>query len=244
MGTRHVIIPSNQSALESTGLVPQTIYEQAMHKPSYRTMQFYEEDFVGPIIASAAKYGPWVVANIGTPTYAVGTATANHPGVQKATSQASANTGCSILASATQILPGGGESSEFVFYIGDTTTFGAYMGFMVANSYTRPTVGAWIDIDATTLAGYCNTTVTTTTATVAASTWYRAKIENNAANSGWTFSLYTAGGVTPVWTSTVTATPPAALFSHGVIEFNTGGSALALLSLDYMNMAVNRDLAR
>lgn len=244
MGTRHVILPSNQSALESSGLVPQTIYENAMHKPSYRSMQFYEDDFIGPLIASTARYGPWVVANIGTPTYAVGTATTNHPGVQKATSQASANTGCTILTAATQIYPGGGESAEFIFSIGDTTTFGAYMGFLVPNSYTRPTVGAWIDIDATTLAGYCNTTVTTTTATIVAGTWYRAKIENNAANTAYTFSLYTAGGVTPAWTKSVTATLPAALCSHGVIQFNTGASALELLSLDYMNVAVNRELLR
>jgi len=244
MGTSHVILPSNQSALESTGLVPQTIYEQAMHKPSYHSMQYYEDDFVGPLIASTAKYGPWVVTNIGTPTYAVGTATANHPGVQKATSQASANTGCTILTSALQIYPGGGEYSEFVFSIGSTTTFGAYMGFMVPNSYTRPTVGAWIDINATALNGYCNTTVTTTTKTITAATWYRARIENNAANTAYTFSLYTAGGVTPIWTSTVVATLPAELVTHGVIQFNTGGSALELLSLDYMNVAVNRELTR
>ena len=244
MGTRHIIPASINSALESTGLVPQTTYERGMHKPSYRSMQAYEEDFVGPLIASTAHFGPWVVANIGTPTYAVGTATANHPGVMLATSQASANTGCTILSSGLQIYPGGGETSEFVFSIGSTTTFGAFMGFFVANSYTRPTVGAWIDISTTTLSGYCNTTVTGSTTTVAASTWYRAKIENNADNTAWTFSLYTAGGVTPKWTSTVTATLPAELVTHGVIQFNTGASALALLSLDYMNLSLNRELTR
>jgi hypothetical protein len=244
MGTRHVIIPSNNSALESTGLVPQTIYAESKHQPSYKSMQFYEEDFMGPLIASTVKYGPWVVTNIGSPTYAVGTATANHPGVQKATSQASTNTGCSILSSALQIYPAGGEFSEFVFSIGSTTTFGAFMGFYVANSYTRPTVGAWIDISATTLCGYCGTTVTGTTKTITAATWYRARVENNATNDAWTFSLFTAGGVTPIWTSTVIATLPAELVTHGVIQFNTGSSALELLSLDYMNLAVNRTLIR
>lgn len=244
MGTRHVISTSNQSALEATGLVPQTIYAESKHQPSYKSMKFYEEEFLGPIIANAAKYGPWVVASIGSPTYGVGTATANHPGVQLVTSQASTNTGASILMSATQFLPGGGEFSEFVFNVKVTTTFGAFMGFMVANSYTRPTVGAWIDISGTTLAGYCNETVTGTTTTITADTWYRARIENNSTNTGWTFSLFTAGGTTPKWTSTVTDTPPAALVSHGVIEFNTGSSAVALLDLDYMSVAINRTLVR
>jgi hypothetical protein len=244
MGTRHIIPARTDSFAESSGLVPQGMYEQAAHKPSYRTMAFYEEEFLGPLIASAAHYGPWVVTNIGTPTYAVGTATTNHPGVQKATSQASANTGCMILTSALQIYPAGGCTSEFIFSIGSTTTFGAFMGFFVTNTYTRPTVGAWIDISTTTLSGYCNTTVTSTTATIAAATWYRARIENNAANTAWTFSLFTAGGVTPTWTSTVIATLPAELVTHGVIQFNTGASALELLSLDYMNVSIDRNLVR
>ena len=124
-----------------------------------------------------------------------------------------------------------------------------YLGFMVTNTYNQPTIGAWINIAATTLTGVCGNgsiTATGTSYTIAGATWYRALVQNNAANTTWTFSLYACAAPTVLlWQAQVTGgNIPAQLLSHGVVEANSGGSAVTLLDLDYMNMQVNTALTR
>lgn len=227
--------------------VSDSVYANSPHLATEAFMRPLEEDFHGPLITSGAIYGPWVVANIGTPTYAVGTATADHPGVMQVTSQASANTGATILMPVTQIIPAGGEMSEFVFQVGITTGAIDFLGFFIANSYTQPTTGAWINIAGTTLSGVCgggSITSTGSTYTITQATWYRATITNNTANTLWTFRLYTCSNKTLVWTDTVSSNLPAALLSHGIVTANSGGSAVLCGVLDYMNVQVNRALSR
>ena len=229
--------------------VSETAYATYPHPAIHNYAQALEQDFYGPLIANGVLYGPWVVTNIGTPTYAVGTAPVNHPGVMRATSQASANTGCMIQLAATQIVPGGGESSEFVFNVLTTTTFMGYMGFMVFNTYNQPTIGAWINIAATTLTGVVGNgsiTATGTSYTISAATWYRAIVQNNAGNTSWTFTLYACAAPTTVlWQNSCSgANIPAQLLSHGVVEANSGGSAVTLMDLDYMNLNIANALTR
>ena len=232
--------------------VSETAFATYPHIPWHTYTEIVEEDFAGPLISNGARYGPYVVTNnsAGTPTYAVGTATANNPGVMLTTSAAVANTGNTILTAATQIMPGGGESTEIVFSLGITATFAGYLGFLVSTptAYAQPTIGAWLNIAAAVVTGVCGNVSITSTATsytITQATWYRAIITNNAANTLWTFSLYQCSSGVRLWTDTVQgANIPAQLLGHGIVQSNSGASAVALLSIDYMTINIARALVR
>jgi len=230
--------------------VSESAYATAPHVMSRVGTQAFETDFIYPAYANNAVFPPWTVTNnsAGTPTYSNSTSTADHPGIALATG-IGANTGCNILMPAATFLPAGGEYSEMCFQLGVLAGSACYFGFLnsTTTAYAQPTVGAWINILAGVVSGSCgqaSVTTTATTYTLTAATWYRATIANNATNTGWTFSLYTAA-IPPVllWQQTVTLTPPTAALNHGVVQSNSTGSA-AILSIDYMAAGVTRALNR
>jgi hypothetical protein len=82
--------------------------------------------------------------------------------------------------------------------------------------------------------------------TLVSNTWYRLKIQVNAAATIVTFTLYSEAGAT-LWTDTVNSNIPTSAgreTGHGFVAHNTGTSAVLLADIDYINVSIGRALVR
>lgn len=179
--------------------------------------------------------------------------TINHPGVGGIVSSTSVDSGYKFVGFTTQgLLLGGGEETNFIFSlpVTVTTVTSTRMGFQDSTTVTEPVDGMYISIVDTTLKGDCisnsSETPTASTYTLVANTWYRVKITLNAAATLATFTLYSAAGAV-LWTDTVASNIPTGagrFVGHGVVSTNSGTVAVQLITLDYMDISINRILVR
>ena len=192
------------------------------------------------------------VAIAGGTTISAGSA--NHPGIVTQRSHATnANSGAAWGIAPNALLLAGGESVEVVFRVDRLTDVTAYLGFQDSFAVAAPTDGAFVKIPSTgALIGQTSaasvTSSTATIATVSIGTWYRALIEVNATATSVTFSLYSEAGALLGSASLTTNIPTVAGQETGVITTTTlaiaAGSAVDLLSLDYVGVAIDRTLVR
>lgn len=179
--------------------------------------------------------------------------TIDHPGVEGLVSSTSTDSGYKLIGSVVQpLLLGGGEETNFIFSLPAvvTTVTSTRLGFQDSITVTDPVDGMYISIVDTVLKGDCVSnsveTATATTYTLTAGTWYRANITLNAAATLATFTLYSEAGAV-LWTDTVATNIPtgAGRFTgHGVISTNSGTTIKQLITLDYMDISINRILVR
>ena len=211
---------------------------------------------------SAANMDPWNNANFGTGavtatvvTPASGAAV-NHPGVVQFNCGTAANSGSAQITNAASYLLGGGESSNFIFYVNSTSGTSIRFGWQDSNTNTAPGNGLWIDISATTLAGKMAAGSTTSTTgssySISATTWYRVNISVNAAATTMTFTLYACSNGALLWQDSLTVngstivapTASGQECRHGLVEYNSGTGASAVVQVDFMDILINRVLTR
>jgi hypothetical protein len=201
--------------------------------------------------AAATAFAPWYGTAISSGTISNGTGSADHPGVLQMKSSTSADSGYYLYVSGVSMLIAGGESTDIVFRVVNSTNTTAFIGFHDGTSVTAPTDGAWLDIAGTTLTGRCKNnagpTDTATTYTITDNVWYRGRIVVNAAGTRVDFYLYLCSTGAQVWTGYCTANIPTGAgrgTGHGVCVTNSATTAVTLIELDYMNIAIDRVFVR
>lgn len=211
---------------------------------------FIENDFM---YNNSQSFSPWFGNAIGSGTIAMVDSDANHPGQLQLSSSATANSGYYILFNPASILISGSESAEYIVKTPSviTSTAKVKLGFQDVFTYVDPTDGAWMNMYGSTLTGKTanngSVSATGTSYTILANTIYRATIEVNADATLVTFSLYTDNSTTPTWTDTLATNIPTATgrnVGHGIMATNVGTSAAPLIIVDYMNLKIDRELAR
>ena len=211
---------------------------------------FIENDFM---YNNSQSFSPWFGNAIGSGTIAMVDSDANHPGQLQLSSSATANSGYYILFNPASILISGSESAEYIVKTPSviTSTAKVKLGFQDVFTYVDPTDGAWMNMGGSTLTGKTanngSVSATGTSYTILANTIYRATIEVNADATLVTFSLYTDNSTTPTWTDTLATNIPTAKgrnVGHGIMATNGGTSAAPLIIVDYMNLKIDRELAR
>ncbi len=167
-------------------------------------------------------------------------------GVGRFRSSANANSGGTLFTDLWMQPILGGEVSEFIFNrLSSIASVRVAMGFSSRKNHDAPTQAAQFYIENLTLIGrtIASSTVTNTasTFTLVANTWYRGKIEINAAKTIATFSLYNVATGALLWTAQTTANLPNNLLGHGVTAWSTGTTNdQTLLLMDYMNYYYSR----
>ena len=192
----------------------------------------------------------WVRVSVNTGTNSVVTGTVTHPGQYKETSSTTANSGAFIGTSINSVLLGGTETTELIFQVLTTANTTVRFGFGDTQSITAPVDGAWINIAGTTLDGRTSSnsvsSTTGTNYTIAATTWYRAKVAVNSTATQVDFYLYNEAG-TQLWTASLTTNIPTAAgreVGNFYIATNSGISAVDLLLVDYISFVITRALVR
>ena len=194
---------------------------------------------------------------ISSGTVGVVASDANHPGAIYLRDSTTANGGYRFLTDISSFRITGGEVTEFVFKPVSVRAAASFrFGFQDSTAIqTAPTDGVFINVvgNATNpiLSGKTrnnNTeSVTGTTYTLTANTWYRAKIEVNADATLITFTLYSEAG-TQLWQQTLSTNIPKTAgreVGWGIIAGETSTDAAAdILHADYINLSVSRTLTR
>lgn len=176
----------------------------------------------------------------------------NHPGIVNLISSVAANSGYYFFTTITGFLLAGGETTEIIFKTRDITA-NTYvrMGFSdVAGLVTTPTDGVYININGETLDGRTvSNSVSSTTGTAYTlldETWYRLKIILNSDATRVDFYLYNEAGI-ELWTDFLTTNIPTTTgrqTGHGITAYFAGTTATGLISIDYMNLYIDRNLTR
>lgn len=208
--------------------------------------------------SDASMAAPFERALISAGSFAVSTDNivasqhAQHPGVNKITSSATANSGAWIGTPTASILLAGGEVAEFCFLIETLTNTTHRFGFHDATSSTDAVDGAYIELPAGSGAAVGKTssnstrTTSATIATLVVNTWYRAKIVVNRDATAVDFYLFNDAGNQLGTVQNTTNIPTASGRETACrwISTNSGTVVTDLAHLDYMAFEETRALNR
>ena len=202
----------------------------------------------------------WTGAAIATGTNVANTTDPeknNHPGIVTFRSSTTTDSGYQFSTEVTQFLIAGGENLQFIFKALDASALNntwIRMGFQDSVAIGLPADGAYLNItgmgSTKTLGGVCRSnsaqTGTSSTYTISTNTWYHGTVIVNASATNVTFRLQNAAG-SILWEDyCVTNIPTGAgrYTGHGVACFLGGITARDVMSMDYMNIYINRQLVR
>jgi hypothetical protein len=196
---------------------------------------------------------PWIATAISTGTLAAVAGTVNHPGIVSFSSSTSANSGhFARIAGTNGILISGGEKSDIIIRPQTLSGTTIRFGFHDSVNVSAPVDGCYIYLDPATgkISGRTmNNSASSTTGTdyqLVSNTWYRLRVEVNAAANLVTFTCFNEAGAV-LWTDTVNSNIPTAAgreTGHGIVATNSGTSAVALCDIDYLNIEIARVLVR
>ncbi len=218
-----------------------------------RTMITYFSDYT--IVTSVQ--GPFlrVVTNTGsatTPT--TGVVGINHIGVEKFISSSTANSGGGSLFSVSQIILGGHEVYEGVFYTPASFASRTFKcGFINSTTSADESDGAYFrysesgDVIARTSSFATGlTTDSSTITTLSISTWYTFRIVVNSDATSIAFSIYDDAGTQVGSTATITDDIPLDPVSCGFFTtHSTGAASGELVHVDFQSFSIrNRILQR
>ena len=220
---------------------------QTFHTP------FYSTDYLGVAGAGTTEMQyPWELALLASATHSATAGLGNHPGIMRCTSSTTTNSGCYVMASISSHIFAGGEFANFVFQINTLANLTARMGYHDSITSADAVDGGYIEIPSTGNA-VCKTannstrTTSATIATLAAATWYHAKVYTNSNATSFTCELYSeAGNLLGTQTNTTNIPTGAGReFGHGVTQTRLGtAAASAILDMDYMDKGSYRALLR
>lgn len=195
-------------------------------------------------------YGDWQGGALASGTLDGSYIVQRHPGVACPISSTSASSGYRFWTSSVTAKLAGGESSEIVFMTPPAINAASIIrfGFMSDVSATTTQVAqVALQANGAALTGIttaASTSSQTSAYTLAALTWYRAVIDINAAGTVATFTLYADNSTTVLWTQTLATNIPLAApaLYHGLVCYNTGTTAVAILYVDYMDIAFTNEV--
>lgn len=217
--------------------------------PYHSYSKAFSQDFLGDVSVPPC---PFSKASVNTGTIASIASIANHPGIQRLSSSASASSGhqIGIITSPDALLLQGGEVAEYILRVVNTASLFLVAGFHDNDNIGTPTDGAWFELSGTTLNGKTanNSTISTTSSSyvITANTWYRLKVEVSTGASLVTFTLYDSSGVV-LWTDSLSSNIPTAAGRETDMKLGaiwTAASATALVDVDWMAFYKYEQLAR
>jgi hypothetical protein len=190
--------------------------------------------FIGAAISSGTN----------TTAPAAGVIDKDHPGVVLMRSSTTANSGYRYATGANYLRLGGGERFDLVFRTAaafTNTTFRA--GFHESTSSAAPVDGAFVEfVGSGVLSGKTrnNSTesVTGTTITLSANTWYHLRVTLNDDATLATFEVFDMNGDS-LWSATLSTNIPTASgreTAAAAVATNSGTTATDLIHLDYMSL--------
>lgn len=198
------------------------------------------DPFLGTAIASGTSNQP-----------TAGIVDANHPGAIRLLSSTTTNSGFFVGTNISSIRLAGDDHFNAVFQLASLALNTTRLGFLDTATVADAVDGAYLEIDASGIvtgktANNSTRSSTGTTYTISATTWYRAFIRTNAANTAVTFYLYNDAG-TLLWTDTLSTNIPTASGREVGAAFvitNSGTTAIDLAHIDFMSFGVRRSLQR
>lgn len=208
--------------------------------PSKKTMMPQESDMLNAGASATLNFYPFTPAAISTGTYAAIADEADHPGIARISG--ATNTGASItLGGLTTVLIGGSEVAEFIVRWKLIANTAIRIGFFDSITTGAPVDTVYFLHSGGTVNGRCRSnsaeTATATSYTPVVDTWYRLKLEVNAAASLVTFSIYDCVTGALLWSDTVASNIPTAAgreTGFGVLAYKTTAGTVALVDVDYM----------
>jgi len=214
--------------------------------PQYRLRHeiFSESDLFSNNTIGNAPWNWYPIAS-GTRSWSYGLP--NHPGILTPYSSTSANSGCYLIFDETGSIRIAGNETSLCWHRPQTlagTT--RHHGFHNSTSVTDPVDGAWIWQDPATgiIYGRCkNVAGASTTGTsyqLVTNTWYCEKIVVNANATRVDFYLYAENGA-ELWHDSLTTNIPTAAgdaVGHGVVNTNSGTTAVTLDDIDYLSILI------
>jgi len=198
------------------------------------------DPFLGTAIASGTSNQP-----------TAGIIDANHPGAIRLLSSTTTNSGFFVGTNISSIRLAGDDHFNAVFQLASLALNTTRLGFLDTATVADAVDGAYLEIDASGVvtgktANNSTRSSTGTTYTISATTWYRAFIRTNAANTAVIFYLYNDAG-TLLWTDTLSTNIPTASGREVGAAFvitNSGTTAIDLAHIDYMSFAIRRSVQR
>lgn len=195
-------------------------------------------DFLRESAGGTAPFDPLVAGN---GTLATIAGDAEHPGVIRATSGTTLNSGYMLRASTNAVTLGGGEQFECVMRFPGFTNNTVRIGFHDTTTNAAPADGVYFEMSgSSTVSGKAtsnsSTTTTGTTFTASTATWYRLKITITSTSRA-DFFIYDMSG-SQLFTNNVTTNIPngagrdCGICAIGTNSTTTGG--IDVLDLDYM----------
>lgn len=195
-------------------------------------------------VAGVAGFDPFYGVAVSSGTINApnaGLVTAHHPGVVRARSSTTANSGYLISSNAAMFLLGGGEVFEAVFNITTLTNGTFRLGFHDATTSSDAVDGAYLEVASTGVgtgktASNSTRSSTATTYTLSAGTWYRLVVAVNSGATSVAYYLYSDAG-TQLWTDSLATNIPTATGREtgaAMIGTNSGTSATDLYHLDWL----------
>jgi hypothetical protein len=191
-----------------------------------------------------AMSSPWQYSTIANGTNNYEVYDLKHGGVYGYMSSSSANSGRMVRIDNPGLYLSGGESTTIIFKTAPTLTgVTRRMGFVTTSDQSDCSDGVYLEIIDGVIKGKTannNTrSVTETTFTLTADTWYRLKIVINTDITRAQYTLYADDSITVLWDDTLSLNIPKTRgVAHGDVCTYSGNSAILIGSIDYMDIII------
>jgi hypothetical protein len=233
---------SGYAGINSNGYVNELNIYQSFQKC------FYQTDFLSK---NANANPPWVGGARGGGTVSTGNAEENNPGIATLKSGTTAGDGYYFTTDFTSQKIYGSEKTTFIF---KAPTFST-------NTYARM---GWFDVTtdngsikngiicfyagSSSFEGRCiadsSYTNTSTSYTLSTNIYYRCTIIVNSNATRVDFYLYKCSDSSLLWSDYLTTNIPTGYTGHGIIAWHNGVTSISILTVDYMDLIIDRVLVR
>lgn len=200
------------------------------------------QDGQNAAVSAAVAFVGWASSGIGTAAAYITNSTPKHPFVVVIPSTASANDGVRFHTHSGFQTAYAETGSGWEFIVKAYATNGLYarMGFLDQAGTTIPTDGAYVSITNNQVyaVGRSNSTtyIGSTPYSIPTDTWLKFRGICTSSNTMAFSAIDDSGSVT--WSDTVTGLPnvPGREYGHGIVAYNTNGSAVNLIAIDAMGV--------
>jgi hypothetical protein len=203
-----------------------------------------DSDFLSQ--ASIYMSAPWFGVAINSGTDAAGTGSTTHPGISRASSSTSADSGYRFSLNNLAMLIAG--SCQTICWFRPLTLAGTTIriGWQDGTGITAPVDGVYVYMDPATgimtgrtMANSAGS-ITGTGYQLVTNTWYAVKILANANATRIDYYLYDDAGAL-LWTDNLTTNIPTTAgreTGHGIVTTNSGTTAVTLMDVDYIELYI------
>jgi hypothetical protein len=233
------VVPCEKGSVIRYNIAPQN------YKTDYTRMVPFAYDFYQENVDGAWDIGGAVMASGGV---SPGTGTANHPGIARVNSGTVTMGGYQFYSDIVALALAGGEITEFIFRVPETTDTYLRLGFHDSYTTSTPDDGSYIYVVGTSLDGRSfnstSPTITGTSYTITANVWYRGRVIINSDATRADFYLYDESCALLWHDANITNIPSGRSLGIFCQAYNSGTTDRNIFDLDYFAFWCNRILTR